>query len=138
MQWIIQTTPHAGMVVGFIPLGLWYIISLFIGIYIPSLLLIVCKFRRWLRQLLLPYLIVHIAQIITEFIAVSILVPGFAFITGIIYTTYRIWQLQTAISLHNQSVILEERANLFLQNFLLFAAVFWMLNLVFLLSVMLK
>ncbi len=135
VQWIrTHTTPDARMVLGIIPLKVWFIIALFIGIYIPLLILIIYRFNKWLSRLLLPYLAICAVQIVTEFILTKILFPGFALIAGIIYTAYRLWQLQTAIRIHEHRLIQKERVDAFLQNFLLLAASFWMLNLLFLLS----
>jgi hypothetical protein len=115
---------------------LWMTTAAILTLALPFLALIAWGRHRSVRQALLPYALVLVAQIATESALSRRGVPRAVVVTGLLYTSYRLWQLvraRAAFAAVPAPTGFARRAVGFL---LLAGLVFWSANLLILLALM--
>ncbi len=73
--------------------GVWMIAIAVVALLLPLLALAFYGRYSSVRLALLPYVLVLIAQILTEVLFMRMFVSNIVVVTGLVYTSYRLWQL---------------------------------------------
>jgi hypothetical protein len=115
---------------------LWMATAAILTLALPLLALVAWGRHASIRQALLPYTLVLVVQIATESAITRRLSPRAVVLTGLVYTSYRLWQLmraRAALAAAPAPVGFARRG----VDFLLQAGlVFWSANLLVLLALM--
>lgn len=86
----LQTTFPAW---GLIAFGVWMALAIITSVLLPLLALVLWREQPHVRTVLLPYLGLLLVQIPTEMLFAQWFFPNIVAITGLIYTSYRVYQL---------------------------------------------
>lgn len=113
-----------------VSLKTWMQGAVVVSFLLPTVLLILWWHTSLIRTLLLLYMAVHIAQILTEMLVVKLFrLPQMDVFVGILYTTYRVCQL----AVYQQLLGFALWKDFSVKAVLWTGMIFWSFNLIFLL-----
>lgn len=115
--------------------ALWMLLAVLLGLVLPSVALAVWRRDRAVRAALLPYVLLLMVQVPTELVAAEIFFPNIFAVVGLLYTSYRLWQLRRSERVLASAEGPGTTGRRAARALVLSGLAFWMLNLTFLLAV---
>jgi len=115
---------------------LWMTTAAILTLALPLLALVAWGRHASIRQALLPYALVLVVQIATESALTRQLSPKAVVLTGLVYTSYRLWHLVRARAALAAAPAPSGLARRGVDFILLAGLVFWSANLLVLLAIM--
>ena len=88
----VETLSGAGGVV----LGVWMACAVILSLALPVVALVIWGRNAGVRGVLLPYLLVLVAQIVVEMVLAGVFFPNIVVLTGLAFTLFRLGQLVSA------------------------------------------
>ena len=128
---LAQTLPGWGRVA----LGAWMAVIFVAAVLAPAGALVIWWRRAGVRQALLPYLLVLIAQISAEATFSRVLAPNVVVLIGVVFSGYRLWQLWSARRFFSGVGGPAGTGTIAVHGLLSVGLILWAANLVFLLLV---
>ena len=114
---------------------LWVVIALVLGVLLPVIGFLIWIRDRDSKKVLGFYLLVLIVQILTEQILSSVWFPSIVVIVGTLYTIFRLWQLWQGQQLLTSTDQPGTGSRTILRGLLGLMLLFWLSNIIMLLTV---